>query len=99
MTLRKRPLPPDPGAERALRILDEIRKTAPLETRPVVLSEVYLGAIQQIEALPADQDGADKTWVERVVRQSREHFANAKRIRARRTSSSWRPTRMRCASS
>jgi hypothetical protein len=81
MTLRKRPLPSDPGAEKALRILDEIRKTVPLETRPVVLSAEYLRAVEQVEALPENQTGADKTWVERVVRQSREHFASARRIR------------------
>lgn len=81
MTLRKRPLPPDPGAQKALRILDEIRKTVPLETRPVVLSEEYVRAVRQVEALPANQDGADKTWVERVMVQSREHFAKARRIR------------------
>ena len=81
MTLRKRPLLQDPGAEKALRILDEIRKTVPLETRPVVLSEEYIRAVKQVEALPESQSGADKTWVERVVRQSREHFASARRIR------------------
>lgn len=81
MTIRKRVLLPDPGAERALRILDEIRRTVPLETRPVVLSEDYRRAVTQVEALPENQDGADKTWVERVVRQSREHFAKARRIR------------------
>ena len=72
---------PDPGAERALRVLDEIHRTVPLETRPVVLSAEYLRAVEQVEALPEDQTGADKTWVERVVRQSREHFASARRIR------------------
>ena len=51
MTIRKRVLPPDPGAERAVRILDEIRKTVPLETRPVMLSEEYLRAVEQVEAL------------------------------------------------
>ena len=81
MTLRKRPLPPDPGAEKALRILDEIRKTVPLETRPVVLTASYLRAVKQVEALPANQDGADKTWVERVMVQSRQHFTKARRIR------------------
>jgi hypothetical protein len=81
MTVRKPALPPDPGALRALAILDEIRRTVPLETRPVVLSEEYLQAVRQVEALPESQDGTDKTWVERVVRQSREHFAAARRIR------------------
>jgi hypothetical protein len=81
MTLRKRPLPPDPGAEEALRILDEIRRTVPLETRPVVLSEEYLRAVRQVEASPANQDGADKTWVDRAQREFREHYAGARRVR------------------
>jgi hypothetical protein len=81
MTVPKRPLPPDPGAERALHILDEIRRTVPLETRPVVLSEEYLRAVRQVEALPANQDGSDKTWVERVLRESREHYTKARRVR------------------
>ena len=81
MTRRKRPLPPDPGAEKALRILDEIRKAVPLETRPVVLGEPYLRAVKQVEALPANQDGADKTWVERAQREFSEHYAGARRVR------------------
>ena len=81
MTLRKRPLPPDPGAEKALRILDEIRRTLPLETRPVVLSEDYIRAVRQVEALPANQDGADKTWVDRAQREFREHYGGARRVR------------------
>jgi hypothetical protein len=48
MSSRKRTLPPDPGAERALRILDEIDRTVRLETRPVVLSEEYLRAVKQV---------------------------------------------------
>ena len=81
MTINKRALPPDPGAERALRILDEIRRTVPLETRPVVLSEEYLRAVRQVEALQDNRDGSDKTWVERVLRESREHYARARRVR------------------
>ena len=81
MTARKRRFPPEPAADEALRILDEIHRTAPLKTRPVVLSAEYLRAVKQVEALPENQDGADKTWVERVMRQSREHFAKARRIR------------------
>jgi hypothetical protein len=81
MTRRKRPLPPDPGAKKALRILDEIRKAVPLETRPVVLSEPYLRAVKQVEALPANQDGADKTWVDQAQREFREHYAGARRVR------------------
>lgn len=71
----------DPGAERALRILDEIRRTVPLETRPVALSAEYLRAVKQVEALPENQDGADKTWVERAQREFREHYARARQIR------------------
>lgn len=71
----------DPGAQRALRILDEIRRTVPLQTRPVVLSAEYLRAVKQVEALPENQDGADKTWVERAQREFREHYARARRVR------------------
>ena len=81
MTVRKQPLRPEPGAAKALRILDEIRKTVPLETRPVVLSAEYLHAVRQVEALPENQDGADKTWVERAQREFREHYAGARQIR------------------
>ena len=81
MTVRKPPLRPDPGAERALRILDEIRRTVPLETRPVLLSPEYVRAVKQVEALPENQDGVDKTWVERAQREFREHYAHARRIR------------------
>jgi hypothetical protein len=81
MTVRKRALPTDPGAERALRILDEIRRTVPLETRPVALSEEYLRAVKQVEASLENKDGADKTWVERAQREFREHYARSRRIR------------------
>jgi hypothetical protein len=81
MRARKRPLAPDPGAERALRILDEIHRTVRLETRPVVLSEEYLRAVEQTEASSRNEDGADKTWVERAQREFREHYARARRVR------------------
>jgi hypothetical protein len=81
MSSRKRPLPPDPGAERALRILDEIRRTVRLETRPVVLGDEYLRAVTQTEASSRNEDGADKTWVERAQREFREHHARARRVR------------------
>jgi hypothetical protein len=81
MRSRKRSLASDPGAQRALQILDEIHRTVRLETRPVVLGADYLRAVEQVESLPENQDGADKTWVERVVRRSRDEFARARRIR------------------
>jgi hypothetical protein len=80
MSPRKR-LAPDPGAQRALRILDEIHRTVRLETRPVVLGAEYLRAVKQIESLPENQDGSDKTWVERAQREFREHYAKARRVR------------------
>jgi hypothetical protein len=81
MSLRKRPLPPDPGAAKALRILDAVRKTVRLETRPVVLSEEYLRAVRLTETSPANAEGSDKTWVERALREFRDHYARARRIR------------------
>ena len=31
--------------------------------RPETLSEAYLAALREIEALPCNQDGQDKSWV------------------------------------
>lgn len=45
------------------------------------LSETYLAHIAQVEALPQNQSGADKSWVWRVVQQDRSHFARTRRLR------------------
>ena len=48
---------------------------------PMVLSEEYLRHIEIVEALPENQSGTDKTWVERAIRAWNEHYAKAVRIR------------------
>jgi hypothetical protein len=48
---------------------------------PVTLSSEYLLAIARCEALPENQDGCDKTWVERSRRRFRRHYARARRVR------------------
>lgn len=65
--------------EAALRILDDYAGRT--GSGPARLSAEYLRAIAQCEALPENQSGCDKTWVERSRRQFREHYAQAKRVR------------------
>lgn len=45
------------------------------------LTDEYLRWIAEIEALPQNQSGADKTWVAELLRMDAEHFARVKRIR------------------
>lgn len=45
------------------------------------LSPAYLRLIEMVESLPENQTGSDKTWVETLLRESREHFEKARRIR------------------
>jgi hypothetical protein len=50
-------------------------------TEPVQLDPLYLAALERVEARPENQSGADKTWVERALREFREHYAKAVRVR------------------
>lgn len=70
----------DPGDKRLFDLLDEVR-TWPRETGPVTLRPAYLRAIEAIEALPENQSGADKSWVEKADREFREHYKRAVRVR------------------
>lgn len=45
------------------------------------MTDDYEQWIAEIEALPQNQSGADKTWVGELLRMSAEHFARARRIR------------------
>ena len=49
--------------------------------RPIRLSAAYLRAIAKLEALPQNQSGADKSWVERTIRSWRAVCRNAVRLR------------------
>jgi hypothetical protein len=46
---------------------------------PVVLGEEYLRMIAEVEAAPENQDGADKTWVERAQAGFRRHYERVRR--------------------
>jgi hypothetical protein len=47
----------------------------------IELEESYRRAIERLEALPENQSGADKTWVERAIASWRAHFERAVRVR------------------
>jgi hypothetical protein len=64
--------------ERALRILNEISR-APRETGPVTLSPDYLDAIAQVESLPENQSGADKTVREATQAEFLNHYRRVAR--------------------
>ena len=48
---------------------------------PVTLSPDYLRAVARVEALPANRNGADKTWVLRLVETTLRARRSAKRLR------------------
>ena len=55
---------------------------APRTDEPdVPLAEAYLKAVARVEALPRNQNGEDKTWVDNAIRESEAHFAKAVRVR------------------
>lgn len=46
----------------------------------VPMSPQFLAAIRKVEALPSNRDGADKSWVGRLLEQSRLHFLKVERV-------------------
>ncbi len=50
-------------------------------TRAVELSAAYLGALREIEQLPCNQPGQDKSWVLRVEEQRRRFFRAVRHAR------------------
>ena len=69
----------DEEYEELVRILEPFRRM--IETGPVTLTEEYLRMIEEVESAPQNHPGADKSSVEVVFRQSREHFAGVRRSR------------------
>jgi hypothetical protein len=65
--------------EDALRALDEAVELA--KSIQVDLTDEYLQRIAEVEALPQNQSGADKTWAARLARNSKDYFARAVRVR------------------
>lgn len=53
----------------------------PQDDDPIQLPESYLRAIERLEAMPENQSGTDKAWVERAIAGWRDHYARAVRIR------------------
>jgi hypothetical protein len=70
----------DPATKRLFEILDEARAWA-RPTGPTTLRPEYLRAIDEIEALPENQPGADKGWVEKAGCEFRDHYKRAVRVR------------------
>jgi hypothetical protein len=62
--------------ERALEILEALSNGL-RDTSPVTLSREYLDAVAWVESLPENRSGADKSWVARLLRDSRSHHARA----------------------
>lgn len=69
----------DEATRKAIRILDElVCERAP---GPYLIDAEYARLIERAEALPGNQDGADKSWVERLVQSEREFWRKVKRVR------------------
>lgn len=69
----------DPELQKTLDILREIA-SQPIPTGPVELDPDYLRAVAWQESLPKNQPGADKSWVERSLLNSKRYFAGVKRV-------------------
>jgi hypothetical protein len=67
------PSAPRPSADRVAEPLEVVR--TPL------LTEQYLRWIAEIERMPGNQSGQDKSWLRERTRLDAEHFARVKRIR------------------
>jgi hypothetical protein len=48
--------------------------------RPVTLTKAYLKVLREVEELPCNQAGQDKSWVVRVERRWRETIRNSRRL-------------------
>ncbi len=67
----------DEATRKAIRILDElVCERAP---GPYLVDAEYARLIERAEALPGNQDGTDKSWVEQLVHDSREFWRRVKR--------------------
>jgi len=67
----------DEDYEELVRILAPFRAMH-IETGPVVLSDEYVKMIEEVEAAPENQSGADKTWIEESEREFLEYFARVR---------------------
>jgi hypothetical protein len=67
----------NPTLADGLRALEEATELA--KSIRIALDEEYLRLIAIVEAMPANQSGADKSWVARMDDAFRAHYRNAKR--------------------
>ena len=49
-------------------------------SRPVTLSQAYLDMLQDVEDLPCNRPGGDKSWVLDLERRERDLLAGSKRL-------------------
>jgi hypothetical protein len=68
-------LEPKPSAPRTDRVAEPRTKYGGFQ-----LTDEYMRWIAEVEALPENQSGADKTWVAELLHMSAEHYAGAQRI-------------------
>ena len=61
----------------------EIRRLADAAARDFLENrwQAYIAMVERVEALPENQSGADKSWVERADRAHREQIRNARLVR------------------
>lgn len=64
----------DPETEACIRLVREIAARATPPPGPIVLGDDYLRLVAKLEAHPRNQAGRDKSWVERMDQEDREHF-------------------------
>jgi hypothetical protein len=69
----------DRDTEEALRLLEEVVRSVP-EHEVVQLDDEYLRLIAAVEALPENQDGADKAHTMRQLRALQDLYRRARRL-------------------
>lgn len=69
----------DPELERVLRGLDRAAEFA--KTYRFEMTDDYRALIAQVEALPQNRQGADKSWVWRLIDSSARFYKSAVRVR------------------
>ena len=68
----------DPWTKRALEAIDRVCET-PSATGPVILEPEYLRMLERVQALPQNQHGVDKSWVEESHVEWIAHYRDARR--------------------
>jgi hypothetical protein len=74
--MRERFQKPPPALERVFQELEEHGGAS----RPVTLTEEYIRALRDVEDLPCNRRGGDKSWVLHVERRERDTLASSKRL-------------------